>query len=109
MNSPKVSVPSRTWENQEVYDVVNLRLVRGMRNISEGMSAAEKFSAVTNMPRSSEFKEYVAILNAASEKVCQENMDTDKEETVAQNSGDHDIVATFDGSCKSKVIHCSTG
>ncbi|KAL3271428.1 hypothetical protein HHI36_021908 [Cryptolaemus montrouzieri] len=81
-NSPKVSVPSRTGGNQEVYNV-NLRLVHGMQNIGKGMSAAEEFSAVKNMHRPPKFNKYEAILNIASENVCKESIDTAKEEAVA--------------------------
>ncbi|KAL3276315.1 hypothetical protein HHI36_024267 [Cryptolaemus montrouzieri] len=96
-NSPKVSVPSRTGRSQEVYDV-NVLLVYGKRSKGKAMSAAKEFSAVMNMPRPPKFNKYEAILNVASEKMCQEHMDTSKEEAVAQNSGDRDIVAAFDGS-----------
>ncbi|KAL3278991.1 hypothetical protein HHI36_016508 [Cryptolaemus montrouzieri] len=96
-NSPKVSMPSRTGRSKEVYDV-NLLLVYGMRSKGKAMSAAKEFSAVMNMPRPPKFNKYEAILNVASEKMCQERMDTSKEEAVAQNSGDRDIVAAFDGS-----------
>lgn len=97
-NSPKLSVPSRDGGgNQEVYEV-NLRMVYGMRCIGKGMTAAEEFAGVMNLPKPPKFSKYESILRVATEKVCSESMDSAKEEAVAQNSGDRDIVAAFDGS-----------
>lgn len=97
MNSQKVKIDTPTKEGTESYEV-NLRLVYAMRCIGKGMTAAEEFSGVMNLPSPPIFRPFEKILNVAAKNVCQLSMDMALEEAVALNDGDPKITAAFDGS-----------